>query len=61
MNAIKVLQLLRQYAKCPKCGSEKIENGHGAIIVDENIFIRSCGCGYHHAVAEDEVKSDDRT
>lgn len=46
MNVIKALELMKQYEKCPQCGNELIGNGEGALIVDENTFVRNCKCGF---------------
>lgn len=32
---------------CPKCGSDTLGNGEGALLVNENLFTRSCKCGFH--------------
>lgn len=42
-----LLQISRLTNDCPKCGSDKLGNGEGALIVNENIYTRSCKCGFH--------------
>ena len=42
----KALVIMKKYINCPICGSNKIGNGKGAIIIEENTFIRSCKCGW---------------
>lgn len=45
MNIRNTVRLTEKYAHCLKCGSEKIGNGEGTLIVEENVFIRTCKCG----------------
>ena len=46
MNVFKTVELIDKYGKCPKCGSDKIGNGSGSLIVEEDTFYRSCKCGW---------------
>lgn len=46
MNAIKTFELIEKYNTCPSCGSNKIGNGSGKLIVEEDMFYRSCKCGW---------------
>jgi len=46
MNAMKTVELLRKYNKCQKCGSEKLGNGSGTLEVTDDVFKRTCKCGW---------------
>lgn len=45
------IKLTKKYAKCPYCGNENIGEGQGALIIDENVFTRTCNCGYKITVS----------
>lgn len=53
MNALKAVELLRKYDKCPECGSDKIGNGSGTIEILEDTFKRTCKCGWSIEVKEE--------
>lgn len=46
MNPFKLMPLMSKYEKCPECGSDRIGNGQGGIIVEDNTFTRTCKCGF---------------
>ncbi|HZG81592.1 MAG TPA: DUF3797 domain-containing protein, partial [Brevibacillus sp.] len=46
MNAYRSVQLMRKYANCKKCGNDKVGDGEGTLIIEDNIFKRSCKCGW---------------
>ncbi|MHC1681361.1 MAG: DUF3797 domain-containing protein [Clostridiaceae bacterium] len=46
MNVTELMPVLRKYEKCPSCGSSKIGNGEGGIVIDDVSYIRTCKCGY---------------
>lgn len=52
------MSLMQKYAECPNCGNEKIGNGFGALIIEEEMLYRSCECGYEKLVDEDDVELD---
>lgn len=52
MNVLKSVQLMRKYNNCPACGSDKVGNGEGKLIIEDETFYRSCKCGW-------EVKTDE--
>lgn len=52
MNAFKSVQLMQKYNNCPSCDSDKIGNGEGKLIIEDETFYRSCKCGW-------EVKTDE--
>jgi hypothetical protein len=52
MNAMRTLELIQKYNKCPVCGSDKVGNGAGKLIVEEYKFYRSCKYGW-------EVETDE--
>ncbi|MFL8712827.1 DUF3797 domain-containing protein [Clostridioides sp. GD02377] len=53
MKSKDVLKLSEKYCFCPKCGSDKLGNNEGALIVEEHIYLRKCKCGF-------EITIDDR-
>ncbi|WP_140417723.1 DUF3797 domain-containing protein [Desulfosporosinus sp. FKA] len=55
MNALKSVELLKKYSKCPKCGSELIGNGEGTLDISDDILKRTCECGWRVEVDEDDV------
>lgn len=54
MNAFKLLEIMPKYANCPDCGSNKIGNGQGVLIVENNTYTRSCECGFSITLDENE-------
>lgn len=46
MNINLSLAMQRAYNKCPDCKNEYIGNGQGTMMIDDNIFKRTCKCGY---------------
>ncbi|MGY0692940.1 DUF3797 domain-containing protein [Virgibacillus sp. FSP13] len=46
------LALIKKYGKCPKCGNDKIGNGEGTMVIEDNVFERTCKCGW--SVIEDK-------
>jgi Zn ribbon nucleic-acid-binding protein len=49
------LKLMKKHAKCPDCGSEFISNGEGSLVIENDIFIRTCKCGYSYKTTSAEV------
>lgn len=41
-----------KYEKCPDCGNDKVGNGQGAIIVEDDTYTRKCKCGFKITVDE---------
>ncbi|KEI18258.1 DUF3797 domain-containing protein [Clostridium haemolyticum] len=58
MEAFKVVSLIRKYEKCPVCGSYKVGDIEGKILIDGDIFKRSCKCGFEITLDSDgkEIK-----
>lgn len=52
MNAFKLLAIMPKYEKCPDCGNDKVGNGQGAIIVEDDTYTRKCKCGFKITVDE---------
>lgn len=46
MNFNDSVELMKKYNTCPKCGNDKIGNGQGTLIIENNVFERSCNCGW---------------
>lgn len=40
--------LMKKYGTCPECGNDKIggEPSQGALIIEDEVFTRSCKCGW---------------
>lgn len=45
MEAYKACELLSKHGKCINCGSEVVGEDRGNIIIEDDVFIRSCSCG----------------
>lgn len=56
MEAFKVVEIMKKYAVCPQCGSSKIKQGKGGLIIEEETFTRACHCGFKITVDEDGKK-----
>lgn len=46
MKLVDSMELMKRYSKCEKCGSELIGNGEGTLEIENNVFKRSCKCGW---------------
>lgn len=48
MNINESIELMRKYGTCPECGNDKIGGipSQGAMILEDEIFNRSCKCGW---------------
>jgi hypothetical protein len=46
MNLNDSMELMKKYSTCPQCGNDKIGNGQGTLIIEDNVFERSCNCGW---------------
>jgi len=46
INITDSVKLLKRYSTCPKCGSDKVNNGEGSVNIDGNLFERTCKCGW---------------
>lgn len=54
MNLKIATNILNKYVKCPMCGHDKLGNGHGALIIEDEVLERSCRCGFIIRINEDE-------
>jgi hypothetical protein len=54
MKLTKAVELMEKYAKCQECGSEMIGDGAGTLEVNEDVFRRTCKCGWSIEVKGDE-------
>lgn len=52
MDARKSVQLMRKYSKCENCGNEHVGNGEGTLEINDDIFKRTCKCGWSVEVKE---------
>lgn len=53
MNGFKSIKLMRKYAACVDCGNELVGDGEGVLLIEDDIFKRSCKCGWSIEVDED--------
>jgi Domain of unknown function (DUF3797) len=53
MNIVDSLTLMKQYGDCPQCGNDKLGDGEGTLNIENEIFTRTCKCGF-------EIKVDKR-
>jgi predicted RNA-binding Zn-ribbon protein involved in translation (DUF1610 family) len=56
MNIHKYLELANKYNDCPKCGNNYIGNGEGKLIVEDDVFYRSCKCGWEIEIKVDKLE-----
>lgn len=55
MTLIDSMELMKKYAKCPKCGNEAIGSGNGTFECDteKGYFKRVCRCGWRIEIKEE--------
>ncbi|MEK3674630.1 DUF3797 domain-containing protein [Paenibacillus sp. FSL R10-2771] len=46
MRLITAVELMRAHQTCPQCNSGMIGNGEGTLVVTEDVFKRTCKCGW---------------
>lgn len=48
MNIRESSELMKKYGRCPECGSDEIGGvpSQGALIIEDEVFTRSCKCGW---------------
>ena len=46
MKASNAAELIELYETCPNCGNRMVGCGEGSIEITENIFKRTCKCGF---------------
>jgi transcription elongation factor Elf1 len=54
MKAITAVELLDKYNTCPDCGNDKVGAGEGDVKIHDNVFTRSCKCGWMVKVTVEE-------
>lgn len=54
MNVSDVIELMRKYTQCPKCGCDTVGGGTGTIEFDTSAgyFKRTCQCGWSVEIKE---------
>jgi transcription elongation factor Elf1 len=52
MNAVSAVNLMRKYNNCPKCGSDKVGHSEGTLEITDEVFRRTCKCGWGIEVKE---------
>jgi hypothetical protein len=50
------IQLIKKYVACPVCGNALLGNGNGALVIDDDRFVRSCRCGWHVELGPEGIK-----
>lgn len=53
MYVSELLPIMKKYEICPKCGNDKIGNGQGGIVVEDDTYARTCKCGFKVIVNRD--------
>lgn len=53
MNVRMLLTIMPKYNNCPNCGNDKVGNGEGKLIVEDNYFYRECKCGWSIRINEE--------
>lgn len=43
-------ELMKKYGDCPECGNIYVGNGQGTLIIEDDVFTRSCKCGWEVTV-----------
>lgn len=51
------LELLEKYGVYQECGSDKMENGSGKLIIEENLFIRKKGGKMDLSIADMKIST----
>lgn len=48
MDMRDAMELTKKYSTCPECGNDKVGGNpsQGALVIDDEIFTRSCKCGW---------------
>lgn len=48
MNIRESSELMKKYNVCPECGNDRIdgEPSQGSLIIEDEVFIRGCKCGW---------------
>lgn len=52
MNSDRVIELLKIYGTCPKCGEKGMKEGKDVLEIDKSSFYRSCSCGFRVNITE---------
>lgn len=60
MNAYESMELIKKYGSCDECGSESLGNGSGTLNIDNDVFTRTCRCGWSVTV-DKRIKVIDST
>lgn len=50
MNIDESSKLMTQYSDCPECGNNRVGGDMGKLIIENDIFFRSCRCGWEVTV-----------
>ncbi|MEW9093972.1 MAG: DUF3797 domain-containing protein [Clostridiaceae bacterium] len=53
MNARMLLTIMPKYNNCPNCGNDKVGDGEGKLIIEDNYFYRECKCGWSIKINEE--------
>lgn len=54
MKLTRSLELMAKYTTCPECGNGYIANGEGKLIIEDDMFYRSCKCGWEIKIQDKE-------
>ncbi len=56
MNLVTLNNILKDYGICPDCDNDKVGNGEGKLIVEDDYFERSCRCGFGVVLMPEEIE-----
>ena len=55
MNAYMTYLMFKEFARCPNCYEQHFGNGKGQLIIDTNLFHRTCDCGFEVKMNREEA------
>lgn len=55
MQLTKASELIMKYGVCPECKNDKVGAGEGILSTNNDVFFRSCKCGWNIRVNSDGV------
>ena len=55
MNSYMTYLMFKAFARCPECYNQYYGNNNGKLIIDVNLFHRTCECGFEVKMNREEV------
>lgn len=56
LNLRTAVKLIQMYGACLECGNEHIGDNEGVLIIDVDVFYRTCKCGWNVRKSGEEWK-----